>query len=215
MKIIYQILGITCDNASANDAMIDSLAAIMLDFPGEANRARCLAHIINLVVKVILRQFDVTKKKEKNNIPNNLNPDLAMGAPNLAMDVDGGDDEPDITEGDIDELVRELDKEEKEMDDADEADDEDSDKLLRDVENIEDAMEGEIKEVSKMAKPLCQVLFKVCPFFFFYHRSDPSFFFTSNSASHIALQPLPPLLPFFSLSSFFFHRSDPSVRFYF
>ena len=82
------------------------------------------------------------------------------------IQVDGGDDEPDIIEGDVDELMRELDKEEKEMDDTEEADDEDGEKLMTDIEKIEDAMEGEIKEMSKMAKPVRQVHFKVCPFFF-------------------------------------------------
>ena len=76
----YQIFRITCDNTSANDAMIDSLAKIVLDFPGESNHAHCLAHIANLVVKIILHQFDVSKKKGKNNAPKNNapnNPDLA------------------------------------------------------------------------------------------------------------------------------------------
>ena len=49
--------------------MIDSLSTIMADYPGEANRSRCLAHIVNLVVKIILRQFDVSKKKGKQNEP--------------------------------------------------------------------------------------------------------------------------------------------------
>ena len=31
-----------------------------------ANRVRCLAHIVNLVIKVILCQFDFPKKKKKN-----------------------------------------------------------------------------------------------------------------------------------------------------
>ena len=54
--------------------MIESLADIMSDFAGEANRARCLAHIVNLVVKIILRQFDIPKKKPKKDLPavNNL-----------------------------------------------------------------------------------------------------------------------------------------------
>ena len=61
----HQILGVTCDNASNNDTMIESLATIMSQFPGEANRARCLAHIVNLVAKIILRQFDASKKKKE------------------------------------------------------------------------------------------------------------------------------------------------------
>ena len=48
--------------------MIESMATIIADFPGKANRVRCLAHIVNLVVKIILRQFDVsaTKGREDN-----------------------------------------------------------------------------------------------------------------------------------------------------
>jgi hypothetical protein len=58
-----QILSVTCDNASPNDAMIDALAKLIIAFPGAANRTRCFAHILNLVVKAILRQFDVPKAK--------------------------------------------------------------------------------------------------------------------------------------------------------
>ncbi len=58
---MYQILSVTCDNASPNDTMIDALAEIVVAFPGAANRTRCFTHILNLVVKVILRQFDVPK----------------------------------------------------------------------------------------------------------------------------------------------------------
>ena len=53
----------TCDNASANDTMIDALAELLPAFPGGANRMRCFTHILNLVVKVILRQFDGAKEK--------------------------------------------------------------------------------------------------------------------------------------------------------
>ena len=60
------MLGVTCDNASANERMVENLAKLVVDFPGDANRARCLAHIVNLVVKIILRQFDISKKKKKN-----------------------------------------------------------------------------------------------------------------------------------------------------
>ena len=47
-----------CDNASNNDVMIEELEHLLNDFPGAANQMRCFAHIINLVVKSILRQFD-------------------------------------------------------------------------------------------------------------------------------------------------------------
>ena len=57
------MLGVTCDNASANERMVENLAKLVVDFPGDANHARCLAHIVNLVVKIILRQFDISKKK--------------------------------------------------------------------------------------------------------------------------------------------------------
>ena len=43
--------------------MIDELATSLDDFSGPANRTRCFTHILNLVVKSILQQFDVPKVK--------------------------------------------------------------------------------------------------------------------------------------------------------
>jgi hypothetical protein len=43
--------------------MIDELATSLNDFSGPANRTRCFTHILNLVVKSILQQFDVPKVK--------------------------------------------------------------------------------------------------------------------------------------------------------
>ena len=54
-----QILAITCDNASSNDKMINKLAAKLVEFPGAPNCACCFAHILNLVVKSIMHQFDL------------------------------------------------------------------------------------------------------------------------------------------------------------
>ena len=130
--------------------MIESLADIMSDFGGEANHARCLAHIVNLVVKIILRQFDVSKKKKRKDVPGDLN---------LPGDESNNDED--------DEMVRVLDKEEKEMDKGDEADDEESETLMSDVEKIEDTMEDEVKEVRKEVKPVREVLYKVAIFFIF------------------------------------------------
>jgi len=63
VDIVCQILGITCDNASPNNAMIDALAGLVVAFPGAVNRMHCFTHILNLVIEVILCQFDVLKAK--------------------------------------------------------------------------------------------------------------------------------------------------------
>jgi hypothetical protein len=59
-----QILLFTCDNLSANDAMIDHLAELLSTFPGAANRTWCFTHICNLVAKYIMKQFDLLKSKK-------------------------------------------------------------------------------------------------------------------------------------------------------
>ena len=43
--------------------MVDELAGRLKEFPGATNRTRCFTHIINLVVKGIMYQFDVPSKK--------------------------------------------------------------------------------------------------------------------------------------------------------
>ena len=154
------MLGVTCDNASANDKMVESMAEIMADFSGEANRARCLAHIVNLVAKIILCQFDMSKKKKKKNLPNETD---TAGDANKAME----DEDPD----DFDEQEeRILDKEEKEMEEGDDNDDveEDSTSLERDIEIMEAAIEDEIEKVVRNVKPVHQVLYKVIILLFFY-----------------------------------------------
>ena len=44
--------------------MIEELAHLIDDFPGPANQTRCFLHILNLVVKSIIRQFDPPKSKK-------------------------------------------------------------------------------------------------------------------------------------------------------
>ena len=43
--------------------MIEELANLLDNFPGAANQTRCFTHILNLVVKSILSQFDLLKAK--------------------------------------------------------------------------------------------------------------------------------------------------------
>ena len=58
-----QILLITCDNTSNNDTMIAELVNLLNDFPGPANQTQCFMHILNLIVKSIIRQFDLPQSK--------------------------------------------------------------------------------------------------------------------------------------------------------
>ncbi|KAG2035957.1 hypothetical protein BDR03DRAFT_821952, partial [Suillus americanus] len=58
-----QMLCVTCDNAANNTVMVDNLAEALPSFPGKANHMRCFLHTINLVVKSLLKEFDMTKKE--------------------------------------------------------------------------------------------------------------------------------------------------------
>ena len=58
-----QILSITCDNASDNDTMVEALKDLVEIFPGESNHTQCFDHIVNLIAKSVIQQFDVPKAK--------------------------------------------------------------------------------------------------------------------------------------------------------
>ena len=60
---MIQIISITCDNASNNDMMVEELKGLLRVFPGESNRTRCFDHIVNLIAKSIIQQFDLPKTK--------------------------------------------------------------------------------------------------------------------------------------------------------
>jgi len=102
--------------------MIEEFEHLLNDFPGAANQTRCFAHIINLVVKSILRQFDVPKSKANEALDDASKAllDIAEGIEHEEAETQAGgsDDEMvDNVEGWIDE--RELmDEEEKQALDA-------------------------------------------------------------------------------------------------
>ena len=134
--------------------MIKSLANIIAHFPSAANRARCTAHIINLVSKIILCQFDARKKAKPQKKSENANND-ANEEPTNSMEVD--EEERSFTA-----LAEGLDREEQEVAD-DKSEDEDlSENIGADLEEIEEAMKDNILEVAKKVKPIQRVLFKVC-----------------------------------------------------
>ena len=53
----------TCDNTSANDAMMDELEFMLVHFEGQATRVQCILHVGNLVAKCIIKQFDIPRKQ--------------------------------------------------------------------------------------------------------------------------------------------------------
>jgi hypothetical protein len=57
------LLSITLDNASNNDTFITELADRIETFDGNSSCTRCFLHILNLVAKTILAQFDIKTKK--------------------------------------------------------------------------------------------------------------------------------------------------------
>lgn len=94
--------------------MIDHLAVLLNNYPGSANRTRCFTHILNLVAKCIMRQFDAPKKKRNeagDDTDNDLADDLAAALDDLEEeleDEDGRDWEydmrADMTNEDVEEL---------------------------------------------------------------------------------------------------------------
>lgn len=161
-----KILSVTCDNASNNDTMINHLAEMLKEFPGEANRTRCFTHILNLVARCIMRQFDDPKKSKR--------------------DAQDGDNVDDLADA-LAELDDELENDEGR---ADEAEGEETAEWIPD--GREDMTEAEIRELEESVKPVRRVLTKVghshilvtlCSFIFF---QLPPF---------IALPPFPPFLP--------------------
>ena len=74
--------------------MIDHLSSLVDNFPGAANQIRCFNHILNLVAKSILRQFDAPKKDSRTSEDDeNL---LAGLAQELDNETDN-EDEEDLT----------------------------------------------------------------------------------------------------------------------
>jgi len=90
--------------------MIDELANLLDDFPGSANQTRCFTHVLNLVVKSIIKQFDLPKARGDQVLDAaaeellNLAGDIELEEEVSAEDgEDGEDGEDDNIEGWVDE----------------------------------------------------------------------------------------------------------------
>jgi hypothetical protein len=120
---LMQVLSITCDNASPNDTMIDELEVMLEDFPGAPNRTRCFTHILNLVAKSVMKQFDLPKAKAGealtaaaqalSTLAGDIETEETEMGGDMAQDGDDDDDEDglaDVRDGMSDEEIAELDE---------------------------------------------------------------------------------------------------------
>ena len=76
--------------------MIEELADLLNDFPGPANQTRCFTHVLNLIVKSIIQQFDSPDTKNDKHLDEATNKMLSF-AGNIKFEEDNlaGDDEED------------------------------------------------------------------------------------------------------------------------
>ena len=122
--------------------MIEHLAELIDTFPGAANQTRCFAHILNLVAKSVLRQFEAPKKGKAVD-------DAAKELAAVVDEIDGDGDEVSDNEEGMDDCDDDVD---------DEAVDDDEDGLTDERDGMS---EEELLSVKESAKPIRLVLTKV------------------------------------------------------
>ena len=130
--------------------MVDSLATTVPSFQGASTRVRCFLHILNLVARVLLAQFD--SKKEDG--ADSLAEALGTMMEGLEVDEDSDDEDEDDLES------------EGEGNDGTGDDEEIEDNVLDAeieacVEEIEDLTEEERADLKAAIVPLRQLLKKV------------------------------------------------------
>jgi hypothetical protein len=85
--------------------MIDELEVLLDDFPGAANRTRCFTHILNLVAKSVMKQFDLPKARAGEALDAatqalaNLACDIESEEVAMASDLVGDEEDDDDGEG--------------------------------------------------------------------------------------------------------------------
>jgi hypothetical protein len=103
-----------------NDSMINELAEMIPDFPGPANQMRCFAHILNLIAKTIIKQFDIPKRTGKLDDEDELLKELAEGVEMEEIETrianTGEEGDPDNEEGWVDETELLSEEEQSQLD---------------------------------------------------------------------------------------------------
>ena len=124
--------------------MIEELAILVNDFPGPANQTWCFLHILNLVVKSIIWQFDLPTSKKTSN----------------SEEDDEGDSE---ATKELLKLAGEIEVEEEvTASGGDEADTTEDDNDEGWVDECEEMTKDELLELSASVKPVRLLLTKVC-----------------------------------------------------
>jgi hypothetical protein len=109
-KLTEKILAVTCDNASNNDVMIKELAEFVPGFEGEVGHTRCFLHVVNLVAKSLIHQFDVhSSQMEVDEQPEVTDEADTEGTPSDDAAEDD-ESEEDTTADDNDGFVDEVEK---------------------------------------------------------------------------------------------------------
>ena len=122
--------------------MVEELDLLIDYFPGPANQTWCFLHILNLVVKSIIRQFDLPKTKKTS---------------------DDDEDEENDAEKEILKLADEIEQEEAMAGvngDEEDATEDDNDEGW--VDEREEMTEGELRRLTRSVKPVRLLLSKVC-----------------------------------------------------
>lgn len=140
-----QILGVTCDNASNNDKMIFHLATLVDAFPGSANQTQCFTHILNLVAKSVLRQFEAPAKAKGGNV-------LDDAAKELAAIFD------ELEDSEAEDRASNFNNASEDNDESDEHEDDDEDGLV-DERGV--MSKKEVASLEDSVKPFRLVLTKV------------------------------------------------------
>ena len=135
-----QILSVTCNNASNNDTIVEEMELRIAAF-SRVNRTHCFLHILNLIAKSLLNQFELPDTKGEDLSEENND---AFGT--ILELADGIDTEEDNTQR---EGQRDLDSDEVEDDDL--SDWVDGARLTR----------AEERDLKKKVIPIMQVLIKV------------------------------------------------------
>jgi len=113
--------------------MVEHLSTLVENFPGAANQTRCFTHILNLVAKSILRQFEV-KKKTNDDEPDDRD-DATKALAALAQELELEDSSTEMVEDP-----------EEELEDDDEVTEDDEDGLGDERDGMSEEEEAELEE---------------------------------------------------------------------